>query len=91
MNLEIHTPALEERVRAQIQSGHFQNTDELLTKALDALEEKETTATVSAPPVPYQRPPGRKSLVELFADSPWKGLDLDFSRNRTPSRPVELA
>jgi hypothetical protein len=69
----------------------FRNTDELLTKALDALEEKETTATVSAPPAPYQRPPGRKSLVELFEASPWKGLDLDFSRNRTSSRPVDLA
>jgi hypothetical protein len=34
MNREIHTPPLEERVRAQIQSGQFQNTDELLTKAL---------------------------------------------------------
>jgi len=91
MNLEIHTPALAERVRAQIQSGHFQDTDELLTKALDALEEKETSAAVSAPPAPYQRPPGRKSLVELFEDSPWKGLDLDFSRNRNSPRPVDLA
>jgi Arc/MetJ-type ribon-helix-helix transcriptional regulator len=91
MNLEIHTPALEERVRAQIQSGHFQNTDELLTKALDALEEKETMSTVSAPAAPYQRPPGCKSLVELFEDSPWKGLDLDFSRSRTSSRAVDLA
>lgn len=77
MNLEIRTPALEERVRAQIQSEHFQNTDELLTKALDALEEKETASS--------------KSLVELFEASPWKGLDLDFSRNRTSSRPVDLA
>ncbi len=91
MNLEIHTPALEERVRAQIQSGQYQNTDELLSKALDALEEKETRATISTVPAPYHRPQGRKSLVELFEDSPWKGLDLDFSRNRTPSRPVDLA
>jgi hypothetical protein len=27
-----------------------------------------------------QRPVGRKSLAQLFADSPFKGLDLDFER-----------
>jgi hypothetical protein len=36
------------------------------------------------------RPPGRKNLAELFAESPLKGLDLDFSRNRSTSRPVDL-
>ncbi len=36
-----------------------------------------------------QRPPGRKSLAELFAESPLKGLDLDFSRNRSTGRPVD--
>jgi len=30
----------------------------------------------------YQRPEGRKSLAQLFAESPFAGLDLDFSRNR---------
>jgi hypothetical protein len=30
----------------------------------------------------YQRPEGRKSLVDLFAESPLAGLDLDFSRDR---------
>lgn len=29
----------------------------------------------------YQRPPGRKSLAQLFAESPFAGLDIDFSRN----------
>lgn len=30
----------------------------------------------------YRRPEGRKSLAQLFAESPLAGLDLDFSRNR---------
>jgi hypothetical protein len=30
----------------------------------------------------YQRPADRKSLVQLFAESPLAGLDLDFSRDR---------
>ena len=33
---------------------------------------------------------GRKSLVEIFDESPLKGLDLDFSRNRSSARPLDL-
>jgi uncharacterized protein (DUF433 family) len=39
MNIEIHKPELEQRVRRQIQSGQYHDVDELLTKALDALSE----------------------------------------------------
>ena len=39
MTIEIHTPEIERRVREGIQSGRFQNVDEFLTKALDALAE----------------------------------------------------
>jgi len=38
-----------------------------------------------------KRPAGRKSLVELFAESPLRGLDLDFSRNKSTGRPVDLS
>jgi hypothetical protein len=37
-----------------------------------------------------KRPPGRKSLVELFAESPLRALDLDFSRNKSTGRSVDL-
>jgi hypothetical protein len=40
MNLEIHKPELVQRVQALIQSGHFHDTDELIEKALDALDER---------------------------------------------------
>jgi Arc/MetJ-type ribon-helix-helix transcriptional regulator len=85
--IEIHKPELEQRVREQIQRGPFHDVDELLEKALDALEEKET----GGPASPRERPAGRKSLVELFAESPLKGLDLDFSRNKSGARPVDLS
>jgi uncharacterized protein (DUF433 family) len=39
MNIEILKPELERRVREGIQGGRFQNVDELLTKALDALSD----------------------------------------------------
>ena len=41
MNIEIHKPELERRVREGIESGRFHDVDELLTRALDALSEKE--------------------------------------------------
>jgi Arc/MetJ-type ribon-helix-helix transcriptional regulator len=86
MNIEIHRPEIAQRVRRQIQSGQFHDLDELLEKALDALQEKETTAAQPHP----KRPAGGKSLVELFAESPLKGLELDFSRNKSGARPVDL-
>ena len=46
MTLEIHRPELAQRVQAQIQSGHFHDADELIEKALDALDEQ-ATATVA--------------------------------------------
>ena len=44
MNLEIREPTLERRGREGIQSGRFHDVDDLLTKALDALTEKETSS-----------------------------------------------
>ena len=40
MNLEIRKPGLVQRVNAQIEAGNFRNADEVLERALDALEEK---------------------------------------------------
>jgi hypothetical protein len=37
-----------------------------------------------------QRPAGRKSLAQLFADSPFKGLDLDFERDPDLGREIVL-
>jgi Arc/MetJ-type ribon-helix-helix transcriptional regulator len=85
MNLEIQKPELVRRVNAHIRTGRFHDTDELIEKALDALEEK-TPATASA--AERRRAAGRKSLVEVFA--PLRGMNLDFSRNKSAGRPVDL-
>lgn len=38
-----------------------------------------------------QQPPSRrKNLVELFAESRLKGLDLEFERNQDSGRPISL-
>ena len=48
MNLEINKPELLRRVNAHIDAGHFHDADELIEKALDALEEKNSLPTRSA-------------------------------------------
>lgn len=37
---------------------------------------------------PKRRPRGRKSLAQIFAESPFKGLDLKFERDPDMGRPV---
>ena len=86
MNLEIHNPELVQRVTSHIQTGHFHDTDELIERALDALEGKMPAPTSSA--AERRRAAGRKSLVEVFA--PLRGMNLDFSRNKSAGRPVVL-
>jgi len=72
VNLEIHKPELVQRVNAQLQSGHFHDVDELIEKALDALNEKSPGRPVT--------PCG--SLHEFFMNSPLRGAGLDLERVR---------
>ncbi len=80
MNLEIHKPELIQRVNAQMQSRHFHDVDELIEKALDALDEK--------PSVPPVTPHG--SLHEFFMNSPLRGANLDLERVRDYPRGFDL-
>lgn len=50
----------------------------------------ERVATETAPTPVAQRSTGRKSLAQLFAESPFKGLDLDFERDRDQGRDLAL-
>ena len=86
MNLEIHKPELVQRVSAYIRTGQFNNRDELIETALDALEGKTPAPKSSA--AERRRAAGRKSLVEVFA--PLRGMNLDFTRNKSAGRPVDL-
>jgi len=80
MNLEIHKPGLVQRVNARIRTGHFHDADELIEKALDALDEKSP-----APPVM-----AHGSLHEFFMNSPLRGANLDLERVRDYPRAFEL-
>jgi hypothetical protein len=63
-----------ERVNAQIQSGHFHDVDELIEKALDALDEQAIAAT----------PPTATGAVMLAAlqARPYPDIDLTPPRVR---------
>jgi hypothetical protein len=59
--------------------------------AASLLEDAVHLPAATTQPARGKRPQGRKSLVELFAESPLRGLDLDFSRNKSTGRPVDLS
>jgi hypothetical protein len=80
MNLEIHKPELVQRVNAHIQTGQFHDADDLLEKALDALDEKG-----APPPV---TPHG--SLHEFLMNSPLRGANLDLERAGDYPRAFDL-
>ena len=72
MNLEIHKPDLAQRVQAQIQSGHFQDANDLIEKALDALNEQSSAASP-------ETATGAVLLAALQA-SPYREIDLTPAR-----------
>jgi hypothetical protein len=88
MTLEITRPETEARIQRHLQSGQFNDLDDLLTKALDALPEPEAAAT------PCERRTGQ-ALIDAFAEI--RGLlsdeeiDRMFSRNPSTARPVDLS
>jgi hypothetical protein len=75
MNLEIHNPELVRRVNAHIQTGHFHDADELLEKALDALDERTTPGTAAPPAAVPKMATGSVILAALQA-SPHPEIDL---------------
>ena len=83
MNLEIHKPELVRRVNAHIQTGHFHDAEEVLEKALDALEERV--------PVPSGGPAGKSDdkrtgadLIAALQSSPYRELEIEPVRFRLP-------
>jgi hypothetical protein len=82
MTIEIRRPELERLVQEEILSGHFQNVDDLLTEALQALREKNAPLAAASGP--------RKNLAQFLMESPLAGSDLDLERQEDYGRPVDL-
>jgi hypothetical protein len=87
MTIEIHQPELEALIRERMASGAFRDLDDLLEKALGALDEH-----ASAPPPPARE---KQSLVDMCASV--RGLLTDeevdtlFRRDQSPSRDIDLS
>jgi Arc/MetJ-type ribon-helix-helix transcriptional regulator len=83
-------PETEQLVQEEIRSGHFHSVDELIVQGVRAWREKHRVSQPSQPPVKQSRPQGKKSLARLFAESPFKGLSMDFERFSDTLPPADL-
>jgi hypothetical protein len=77
MTIQITSPEVEAIIEQRLQSGTFRDAEDVILKALQS----------SPAETPNSAPPA-KDIVELFA--PLRGLNLDFRRNPSTGRPVEL-
>ena len=83
MVIEINNPEVEAIIRSRMSAG--KNAEEVIMQALKSSSAAEAPAVVTP-----RRPAGRKSLAQLFADSPFSGLDIDFERDHDYGRDVTL-
>ena len=82
MNLEIHKPELVQRVNAHIQAGLFHDADEVLEKALDALEGSGAASSGGQAAVSDDSRTGADLIAALQA-SPYREVDIEPARFRT--------
>jgi hypothetical protein len=85
MTIQINKPEVEALINQRLQSGAFKDAEDVILQALKSSSAAEAPATITP-----RRPAGRKSLAQLFADSPFKGLDIDFERDPDYGRDVAL-
>lgn len=82
--MEVHlTPDQEVFIQQRVRTGRFATADDAVREAVSLLVERERH---SAGP----KASGRKSLAQLFAESPFKGMDIEFPRDKDPLRSVHL-
>ena len=77
MTIQITRPEVEALINQRLQSGAFRDAEDVILQALQ-----------SSPPTTLPDAPPAKDIVELFA--PLRGLNLDFGRNPSTGRPVDL-
>jgi hypothetical protein len=81
MTIQITRPEVEALINQRLQGGGFKDAEDVILQALQA-----------SPPnsgrMPQPDVPSAKNIEELFA--PLQGLNLDFSRNPSTGRPVDL-
>jgi hypothetical protein len=77
MTIEITKPEIEALINQRLRTGAFKDAEDVILQALQS--------SLSSPPLDL---PPAKDIVEMFA--PLRGLNLDFSRNPSTGRPIDL-
>lgn len=69
-------------INEAVRSGEYTKPEDVISEALSAWQ-KQRTSQRSSKPAPHA-----KNLVELFANSPFKGLNMDFECDRDMGRDI---
>jgi Arc/MetJ-type ribon-helix-helix transcriptional regulator len=85
MTILITKPEVEALIKQRLQSGEFEDADEVVLHALQSLPAK--PSTIKKHGVTHSG----KSLREVFESARGLADDIDFSRNPSSNRPVDLA
>ncbi len=83
MTIEIHNPEVEALILQRVNGGGFRDAEEVIVHAL-------RSSTAEAERAASQKPVQLKTLFELC--DPIRGLadDVDFSRNPSTARPLDM-
>jgi Arc/MetJ-type ribon-helix-helix transcriptional regulator len=77
-----------------IRAGLIESPDDVVNVGVETIRQRlGTKAATAIPSVTADAVPVHvraKNLVELFADSPFKGADLQFERDKDTGRDIEL-
>ena len=79
MTIEIHKPELEAPIRQRMESGAFQNVEDILIEALR-----------STPAPPGKPPQAHRNLADILGDPPFAGSNLDLERQKDYPRSLDL-
>jgi Arc/MetJ-type ribon-helix-helix transcriptional regulator len=74
-------PEQERIIQAEIDSGHFRNTEEVLDYALATLRKKRQDRQSAA---------RQKNLAQFLMESPFAGAALNLDRQKDYGRPIDL-
>jgi hypothetical protein len=85
MVIEIQRPEVEALILERMKSGGFESVEDVILQALES-----TRTESDRPAEPKLRMPGRKSLAALFAESPFRGLELEFERDPDCGRDITV-
>jgi regulator of replication initiation timing len=89
-------PDQEAKIQEAMHAGLIHSAEEALDVGLESLQKRLSDQANSKQAQPQMNPQakrrtqGSKSLVELFAESPFKGLNLEFERDKDVGRDINL-